>query len=213
MTTTRRGTPYIWVSWITGLLAGEKHCLWAAWYRAHFKYEKRADPTFNSAAWAAAHDRLVGERQTALESEGYECSVEDQNALKQVGKTGVLAGKPDLLALGGVTPRVSDAKTGKPRGADQWQVLVYLAMLKRLRPEIGRLSGEGVYGDGHITTILPEELTPQREEDIFALVRRLAGEAVPARVPSARECQYCDVADCPERYVAPAEHAAVASEF
>ena len=30
----RKHGPYIWVTWLTRLLAGENSCEWAAWFRA-----------------------------------------------------------------------------------------------------------------------------------------------------------------------------------
>ena len=37
--TIQRQTPYIWVTWLTKLLAGEAQCDWASWFKAHNKYD------------------------------------------------------------------------------------------------------------------------------------------------------------------------------
>ena len=36
----KRDGPYVWVSWITKLLAGEVNCEWAPWFKAHHTYQK-----------------------------------------------------------------------------------------------------------------------------------------------------------------------------
>jgi hypothetical protein len=38
--TTVRPEPYVWVSWITKILAGESSCVWSAWLRAHYQTAK-----------------------------------------------------------------------------------------------------------------------------------------------------------------------------
>jgi len=35
-----RRSPYIWVTWLTKLMAGEAQCEWASWFKAHHKYDK-----------------------------------------------------------------------------------------------------------------------------------------------------------------------------
>src|SRR2546426_12613973 len=54
-----REGPYIWVTWLSKLLAGEAHCEWALWFKAHHKYDKRLDESFDLASWAARHAELV----------------------------------------------------------------------------------------------------------------------------------------------------------
>ena len=70
MTVPRDGS-YIWVTWITGLLAADKHCEWAAWFRAHFQGFAKVPSDFDLAAWKAAHGEMVRARATELRGEGY----------------------------------------------------------------------------------------------------------------------------------------------
>ena len=81
-----RDEPYVWVTWITKLLAGENHCEWAAWFRAHHTYAK-APSDFDLAAWSAEHGAMVRERAAALRAEGLAVTVEGQNAFRLRGKT------------------------------------------------------------------------------------------------------------------------------
>ena len=192
---THRPFPFIWPTWITGLLAGDKQCRWAAWYRAHYRYEKRPDQNFDSAAWTASHNALVQRRKAALEADGWRVTLEGQNDFKLVGRTAVLSGKPDLLAFKDGQALVSDEKTGKKKNADFWQVLIYMLALPRKRSDLVRLRGEVVYSDDLVVPVAPEELTPQRSEQIFAMLRLVGGDEPPERVPSENECSFCDIAD------------------
>ena len=53
----------------------------------------------------------------------------------------------------------------------------------------------------HTVRIPRGALPNQFSEDLEALIRRLASDVPPQRVPSAQECRYCDiaVAECSER--------------
>jgi len=48
--TVSRDSSYIWVTWITGLLAADKQCEWSAWFRAHFSGFEKMPTDFNLAA-------------------------------------------------------------------------------------------------------------------------------------------------------------------
>lgn len=211
----RHGRPFVWVTWLTGLLSGDKHCQWATWYRAHFRFAKRPDTSFDLAAWTTDHNALVYRRRTELEAERWTCTVEGQNDLKLAGKTALLSGKPDLIATRGIQVRVSDAKTGTPRASDFWQVLIYQLAIPLMRPAFARpdgIEGEVVYP----TTILPvspRDLTPDRRDAIFALMRTMGDEAEPPRTPSAHECKWCDVLACPDRIVVEDVEAVAVQEF
>jgi hypothetical protein len=206
-TTPRHGLPFIWPTWVTGLLSGDKHCAWSAWYRAHFRYEKRPDDSFDFAAWSADHNALVLRRKSELEAGGWSVSIEAQNDFRWKGQTAIVSGKPDLISTRGTDVLVSDCKTGRGRHSDWWQVLLYMAALRKVRPALPPARGEVVYPDQTIL-IAAEELTPDREAQLFAMFRSVAGDAAPARVPSAHECRFCDIADCPDRFVEAAEGAA-----
>lgn len=199
-TTRRHGGNYCWVTWLTGLLAGDKHCLFAAWYRAHFKYEKRRDDNFDSAAWSAAHNALVLKRKAELEADGWTVTVEGQNDFKLKGKAALLAGKPDLIAVRKGEALVVDCKTGRPRNSDFWQVLLYLLALRFTRPGLPPVSGEVCYPDSPLT-VVRDDLTPAREGQIYALLRDVGSDDRPETTPSKHECSFCDIADCADRFV------------
>jgi len=40
----RRDKPYIWITWLSKLIAGESQCEYASWYKAHFKTAKSSSP-------------------------------------------------------------------------------------------------------------------------------------------------------------------------
>ena len=67
-----RGTPYIWVTWLTRLLVGENSCEWAAWFRAHYEnwsYEK-VPSTFDATTWQLDHTALLNRVRNDLEQDG-----------------------------------------------------------------------------------------------------------------------------------------------
>jgi hypothetical protein len=213
-TTKRFGLPYVWPTWLTGLLSGDKQCTWALWYRAHFKYEKRRDDSFDSAAWSAGHQSLLLRRVKELSAEGWTCRVESQNDFKLKGRTALLSGKPDILAERNGEWLVVDCKTGRARNSDFFQVLLYMLAVPRSVAGIGRLRGEVCYPDRSVD-VAPEALTPLHEESIFAMLRVAGQDEAPEHVPSANECRFCDVADCRERFKEAAEEqpVAVSAEF
>jgi len=194
----RFGKPYVWVTWLTRLLAGENVCEYALWYRAHYKYPKTADANFDSAGWTADHTALVQRRAREL---GGILTLEDQNDFKLVGESAVLAGKMDIVAKELGTALVSDAKTGKKHDADFWQVLLYLFAIKFMRVkerrwDLGRVRGEVVYRDGVVLDVNAEDLTPDREASIVRLLKVAGAEHAPEARPSLKECRFCDISTC-----------------
>lgn len=204
-TTQRAGLPYIWPSWITGFLAGEAHCRFRPWFQAHFKYDKRADKDFDFAAWTADHTRLLRARAEQLEADGWTIRVEEQNRFALKGKVALVGGKPDIIATKKIGALalilVVDVKTGKPKDADWWQVLLYMLAYRLLDESVRtpQIEGEVCYPDGQAITIKPEELTREREQDIYTAIKWVAGRARPKTVPSAFECRRCDIKDCRDR--------------
>lgn len=202
-TTARKGKPFVWVTWASKLLAGDAHCRWAAWYRAHYQYDKRPDPDASRlAAWTADHDRLVRSVQARLEQDHWSVTIEDQNRFYLHGTQGILSGKPDLIAKQkGQKLRIVDGKTGEPRKSDWWQGLIYLIALPLAWKADLWLQAELVYRD-HNVFIEPEEATPAIRADLFALLREVTGSAEVKRTPSVSECGRCDVLACPDRMTA-----------
>jgi hypothetical protein len=205
MTTTARHSPYIWATWITGLLSSDDQCRWQAWFKAHFTFAKLERDDTALTKWKAEHGDMVQQRAEQLRADGWIVTVEEQNAFKQKGRQthALLSGKPDVVARRGPDALVVDCKSGARKDKDFWQVAIYLVFLPIVRPEIfaqRRLLGEVRYRDGAIT-IQPEELGPDVRARISAQLLETGGLTPPAKVPSERECQFCDIgpADCPER--------------
>lgn len=200
--TERRDTPYLWVTWITRLMAGEAQCQWAAWFRAHFQHYDKQPSTFDTAAWNAQHGEMVRTRAAALRSTGYTVFVEDQNRFALPGRAGTLGGKPDLVAINAGDALVVDCKTGQRKDSDYFQILVYMLVLPHAHPACAsrQLRGELEYQDG-ILPVPADRLTSEIRDLIRITIERAAGPEPTPKVPSARECRLCDITrvDCPER--------------
>ena len=146
----RSNGPYVWVTWLTKLLAGEHSCEWAAWFKSHhesWSWEK-APITFDVAKWQVAHTEGVIDTRAAWEREGYTVFTESQNSFALRGKTATLGGKPDLIARKGSQGVILDVKTGKPSPSHGVQVMLYMYAVPRAlghhlcRPEsLGTSSG------------------------------------------------------------------------
>src|SRR5439155_7966957 len=94
-----RDSSYVWVTWLPRLLAGQSHCEWAAWFRAHHSDYEKGTRNFDFAAHNAQHAEMVRDRAQELRREGCFVTIEDQNSFAVRGHTGsVLGGKPDILA-------------------------------------------------------------------------------------------------------------------
>jgi CRISPR/Cas system-associated exonuclease Cas4 (RecB family) len=219
----RRKKPYVWVSWLTKLLSGEERCWYRLWYKAHFKYEKVADPACEACkdggtggpcedpetcrvsffrSYNEKHDAITNRREAELKAEGYVTRKEKDAEFKLQGKSADVAGKPDLVGVQGQEVLVIDAKSGRRRDSDHWQVLIYMfgLPLSWLGGEF-KLRGEVAYKDGNVAV---QSLTTASRNRIVAAVNRASEPEPPAAAPSAQECKYCDVAACEYRYKAEA---------
>ena len=205
----KKGKPYIWVTWLTKLLAGENECTWASWLKATHWHEKVDDGSFDLAAWSAAHNKMVVDRANKLKLAGWKVTIEGANDFKLHGKTAIVAGKPDIVASfkkPGKTARVLvvDCKSGRKRDSDWWQVLIYLWALPLVRKDLippgAVLSGEVEYSDGVIADVGPRALTKKLEHTIAKKVIEIA-TFTGSQTPSARECKFCNIgpADCSKR--------------
>lgn len=198
-----RDSVYVWVTWLTGVLAGDDHCVWQPWYKAHHTYDKRHDSTFDLAKWKADHGLLVRARAEEMRADGYAVKLEGQNKFTLAGRTCTLAGQPDILgtrvgADGVEFGRVVDCKTGTPKAKDIWQVCLYqlaLPLAKKV-PETMPLLGEVRYSD-HVVPVPP--LSDTQRARLLAVIAEVSASAEPLRIPSAAECRYCDIAACPDR--------------
>jgi PD-(D/E)XK nuclease superfamily len=184
-------------------MADELQCQWSAWFRSHYRYEKLPS-NFDSAQWIARHRGLLNQRVACLEQEGCAVFVEGENWFELQGRQHAIrvSGKPDIVAVRGDAAWVEDCKTGKPKNADLYQVLLYMLLVpvsvERCRGL--KLEGRLVYADSVInvpTSQVDAEFKAQFLEAIALLSR-----STPARkVPSFQECRFCDIPSqsCPER--------------
>ena len=192
---------YIWPTWISGLLSGDKHCQWAAWIRAHYFYEKReeTDRENTLSQWKAEHARLVDQHAARLQAEGWDVRFEDQNRFNYHGKVATVGGCPDVVAVKAGVARIDDGKTGKPRDSDFWQVALYGMLMPKVDESISELVvvGNVVYRE-RVRPVTAQQII-ESQEAIVAQIHRTAAALPPPRTPSVGECSFCDVADCPDR--------------
>lgn len=198
--TRKAGKAYIWVTWLAKLLGGHQ-CVWSAWFKAHYKYEKCEEQAADLAKWSREHDELMRRRRRALERDGWTVTIEDENAFKLEGATAIVAGKMDLVAVKGDQVLVIDGKTGRERDSDMWQVLLYLYALPKARPDLpGNLEGEVHYKHGDVA-LTPAEITDERRDRMVALIKAIGSDTPPEKHPSRDECRRCNIgiSDCPQR--------------
>ena len=80
-----RENPYIWVTWLAKLLAGESSCEWSAWFRAHYQDWAKPPSDFNQAQWMLDHTALVNQARESREKLGYTVFTENQNSFRLRG--------------------------------------------------------------------------------------------------------------------------------
>ena len=126
-----RESPYVWVTWISKILAGEDSCEWASWFRANHENSsyKKIPSDFDSATWQIKHTELLRQARQEYESKGYKVFTQNQNMIRLQGRTSMLSGIPDLIAVGDETGVVIDVKTGQPLASHVIQVLIYMYAL------------------------------------------------------------------------------------
>src|ERR1700733_9843292 len=106
---------YVWITWLSKIMAGEQSCEWASWFKAHNTYSKRPQD-FDIAAWTIEHTMRLRELNTVLRSQGEQVTVESENSIKYIPAPGItLAGKPDLISTSGSLVTIYDIKTGQPK--------------------------------------------------------------------------------------------------
>ncbi len=190
--------PYVWVTWLSKLLAGETRCWFAAWYKAHHRYDKTPDDPEREEffkQWNVRHDEIVRDRAEREREAGRVVRLEEDNSFSVVGRGGDLAGKPDLTSQDDEGAVVVDGKSGRARDSDHWQVRLYLFGLPLSWLRGVPLRGEVQYQD-HAERVVYEK---RHERDVaLALVKATRPEA-PRPEPSSGECGRCDVARCPHR--------------
>ena len=171
---------------------------------------------FDQTSWLMNHTALLNQQRQRWEEQGYTVLTEGQNSFNLRGSSAVLAGKPDLVARRRDQVTVIDAKTGRPSPAHATQVMLYMYALPRALERYRGLSiaGQVAYPD-HVVDIPPETVAGKFVENLGGLMRRLASETPARRVPSPRECRFCEItpAGCPERVAEGAPEEGVTDDF
>ena len=203
MTEPRSG-PYIWVTWLSKLLVGDRSCEWAAWFKAHHKNYERAPSPFDIVTWQMNHTALLGDVRLGLETDGSRVLSEDQNYFNLRGNSGaVIGGKPDLVVMReDGTGTIYDVKTGQPRASDNAQVMIYMYALPYVNQFRGiKFQGRLVYGEGSEVDIPSEAVDETFKNRLFGLIHRISDSVPARRVASGLECSMCDLTaeDCVEK--------------
>lgn len=198
-----KSLPSVWVTWLAKLMADELQCHWSAWFRSHYTYEKLPS-NFDSAKWSARHRGLLNQRVACLEAEGCTVYLEGENWFEVAGRQYAIrvVGKPDIVTMRGDTAWVEDCKTGKPKNADLYQVLLYMLLLplsvERCRGL--RLEGRLVYPDSLID-VPANQVNAEFKAQFREAIALLSSKTSARKVPSFQECRFCDIPSecCPER--------------
>jgi hypothetical protein len=199
----KRKHPYVWVKWLSKIMAGEQACLWASWFKAHHQSYAKADSDFDLTSWHVKHTRLSVTTCQEFTRRGATVRVEGQNYFRWPHASGgFLAGKPDIVSIEDTAVTVVDCKTGTARRSDRIQVQIYMHVLPFCFPELGlkTIKGRVVYADNQVE-IPPDAADGRFGEDLDFFMGLVAGETAPMAAPSSSECRFCDItpADCPSR--------------
>ena len=214
----RRTGPYIWVTWLTRLLAGEASCEWAAWFRAQHEgwSWSRTPSDFDQSQWLMNHTAQLNQRREEWERQGYTVFTEGQNGFNLRGSTATLAGKPDLIAKRRDDATIIDVKTGRPNPSHSIQVMLYQYAIPRSFSQYNGMSfsGQVAYPD-HVVDIPADAVNAEFINKMGQLIRRLSSQVPARKVPSRSECAFCDItlADCPERIVDESSVQGVTDDF
>ena len=148
------------------------------------------------------HTALLNKRKANWKHGGFDVNIEGQNSFQLQGRSATLAGKPDLITQRDGQAVIVDVKTGQESASHVVQVMIYLyAILRALeRYRTLKLRGQATYLD-HTVRIPAEAVDDQFIQSLGTLIRRLAADKPPTRVPSRQECRFCDISaeDCPDR--------------
>ena len=206
MAESRNGV-YVWITWLSKVMAGEQSCEWASWFKAHMTYTKLPND-FDITAWTIEHTKRLRELRLERQKAGDEVFVEGENSIKYVSPKGItVAGKPDLIALSGKAATVYDVKTGQPKTSDTIQVMIYMYLVPlTIQKYRGvALTGHVVYKDNRVN--IPSKAIDAKFKEQFAYFLDIVGGLdEPEKVSGPSECRFCDIpkSECSERYEVPA---------
>ena len=80
----RRESPYVWITWVNRLLAGEDYCEWSSWFKANYEGNsyKKEPSNFDTAKWHMEHTELLLKTRRKFEDNGYEVFIQNQNRIR-----------------------------------------------------------------------------------------------------------------------------------
>lgn len=193
-----RSSPYTYATWLSKVMAGERGCLYAGWFKSHFKVQGKRD--HNLDAWTAEHTAMVHDVAAELRNEGFTVYLEDQNTIRVRGQGGaVLVGKPDIVAVKGDTAIVVECKTGQPRTSDSLQVRLYMYLLSEWSThparECRRILGRVRYQPDKAEPLdLPHAAADGVADLLKRYMRVFLSPTPPLATPSFQECRFCELA-------------------
>lgn len=201
MTTSRNGS-YVWITWLSKLMAGDTQCQWGAWFKAHHTEYKKAPSDFPRALWQVEHTKTLNELCDECKPNAVSMFKENQNKFTLKRGRMAIAGQPDLIVLDKLNNfTIYDVKTGQPRQSDIIQVLLYMACLRYMPLYKNKqLSGCVVYKVNR--TPIPATAADETfNGQIKHFLNILDSECPPPKLPSHAECCYCKITseDCHDR--------------
>jgi PD-(D/E)XK nuclease superfamily len=196
---------YVWVSWLSKIMAGEISCEWQSWFKAHFKNYAKQPSDFDQPKWMQEHTDGIRSLTSRLRQEGKQVTLEGQNSFNYKTNNGItIAGKPDIIAIGDAGATVWDVKTGRQKASDAIQVMLYILMGPYSCKVLYGYTGAPITGAVYYPKENLEVPTPGVDA---AFVERVKSFCVlfeqqdpPMRAPG-NDCMWCDITkkDCSER--------------
>lgn len=198
-----RDSLFVWITWLSKIMAGEQSCVWASWFKTHFKNYDKAPTDFDLVTWTMEHTRLVHELHTERTNAGEQAFLEGENEIRfQVSNGAVLVGKPDLVTVSRTGTVIYDVKTGKEKMSDQVQVLLYMYLLPLgTSRHVGcKPSGCVVYKNKRVQ-ISAKAVDQSFIKNFEHFLKLVTADKPAVRTPRRNECRFCELtkSDCSER--------------
>lgn len=128
--TRQRDGVYVWVTWLSRLMAGDVQCHWASWFRSHYTAYTKAPSDFQLATWTVEHNKCLDVLCKECSTKSLTYFKENQNNFTVRRGSMTIGGKPDLIVLeNDKSYTVYDVKTGQSRASDVIQVMLYMTFL------------------------------------------------------------------------------------
>ncbi|MCK4521937.1 MAG: PD-(D/E)XK nuclease family protein [Nanoarchaeota archaeon] len=192
-----RESPYIWVTWLAKIMAGDITCQWQSWFRSQNKEIEKQPDDFDLVGWKMDHTKMLTELKEKLIKENYSPIIEQSVKYKIPNLDITVAAKPDCIIEKKDVVIIYDCKTGKERSSDQVQVMIYMYLLSKGKFSGKQSKGVVIYKDKKIE--IPN--LPENFEDNFNFfVNVLSSPKPPTKNPGA-DCKFCSITknDCSER--------------